>query len=130
MALQKRRERGTKGTSAAGAAKDDALLKDHGNTNTEKTAVCFGWFFTGTDVFLDGAYDVELAAAVLSVTDNHVAMGLIQLLFDGHRSWSSTRNSLSVVLKACDIKRPNMDTLVALGSGASLSSTVSMHCLR
>lgn len=72
----------------------------YGNTKTEKKAVCFGWFFTGTDVFLDGAYDVELASAIF-LCGKSSGDGTASAAFDGHYHGSSTRNSLSVVLKDC-----------------------------
>ncbi len=51
-------------------------------------------------------------------------MGLVQLLLTVMRSWSSTRNSLSVDLRALWHRAPNMDTLVALGSTASFVYSV------
>ena len=73
---------GTKGNQGS-AAKDDALLKDTETPKLKKKAVCFGWFFTGTDVFLDGAYDVELASAIF-LCGKPCGDGTASAAFDGH----------------------------------------------
>ena len=78
--------------------------------------------FTGTDVFLDGAYDVELALPSF-FAGNHVAMGLLQLLLTVIIMVINQKFFISG-FKGLLNKSPNMDTLVALGSGASFLYSV------
>ena len=67
---------GTKGNQGS-AAKDDALLKDTETPKLKKR------LFTGTDVFLDGAYDVELASAIF-LCGKPCGDGTASAAFDGH----------------------------------------------
>ena len=73
--------------------------------------------FTGIDVFFHGTYDVGVAAAAW-FEDNHIAMGLVQLLLAGIVMVINQKFFISG-FKSLWHRSPNMDTLVAMGSMVS-----------
>ena len=84
----------------------------------EKAAVVVAGFSDRTDVFFHGPYDVGLAAARPFMTDNHVAMGLIQMLLTIIIMVINQKFFISG-FKSLWHRAPNMDTLVALGATAA-----------
>ena len=70
-----------------------------------------------------GTYDVELAASLSFMAGNHVAMGLYQMLLTILVMIINQKFFISGFTSLLH-KSPNMDTLVALGTGASLHTVL------
>lgn len=107
-------KRGSAGMSIAEA---EDSLKDRETPKMEEKADRFSVFPDPADVFLHGTYDVELPVPSF-LEGNHVAMGLIQLLLTTAVMVINQKFFISG-FKGLIHRAPNMDTLVALGAGAS-----------
>ena len=114
-ASPKAKAAGQQRTDAAAAGED--MLKDRETPVLKKKADCFPLFSGSADVCVHGAYDVNWPLPEF-LAQNHVSMGLVQLLLTVIVMVINQKFFISG-FKSLLHGAPNMDTLVALGSGAS-----------
>ena len=119
--MQKKKGTGTKGNQGS-AAKDDALLKDTETPKLKKRLFASVGFLLVLMYFSMGhmMWNWPLPSFFAG---NHVAMGLLQLLLTVIIMVINQKFFISG-FKGLLNKSPNMDTLVALGSGASFLYSV------
>ena len=112
------------GASLKGANKEqvsmseaEEALEDHETPVLKRRLIASIGIFTRSDVFLHGTYDVGWPVPGF-MKDNHVMMGLLQMLLTIAVMVINQKFFISG-FKGLIHRAPNMDTLVALGSGAS-----------
>ncbi len=111
---------GAKGTLAsgrAGAGRDDDFLEDR-ETPALKKRLCFSLVFLIVLMYLGMGTMMWGWPAPDFIEDNHVAMGLMQLLLSGVIMVINQKFFMSGFTSLLH-RAPNMDTLVALGAGAA-----------
>ncbi len=108
---------GEKSSNSSKAGADEELLKDH-ETPVLKKRLIASLVFLIPLMYLSMGHMMWSWPVPAFMTDNHVAMGLIQLLFTGIIMVINQKFFISG-FRGLLHRAPNMDTLVALGAGAA-----------
>ncbi len=108
---------GTKNSGASKAGAEEELLKDH-DTPILKRRLIASLVFLIPLMYLSMGHMMWNWPVPVYLVGNHVAMGLIQLLFTGIIMVINQKFFISG-FRGLLHRAPNMDTLVALGAGAA-----------
>ncbi len=108
---------GTKNSGASKAGAEEELLKDH-DTPILKRRLIASLVFLIPLMYLSMGHMMWNWPVPVYLAGNHVAMGLIQLLFTGIIMVINQKFFISG-FRGLLHRAPNMDTLVALGAGAA-----------